>query len=651
MGTRRQLVALCTSRVYDPQIQGFIETLNEKLRKKSASLLVFTINSDIYWNESAIPAETYVYDLIPYEVLSCVVLMDEKIKSHTISKKILTRSKEHNVPVVVVDGEYEDTIQLSFDYGAGFEQIVRHVIEDHHVTHPHMMAGLPNNVFSDERIKIFKKICLKNDIPFDDSMVSYGDFWADPTIEATKRLLERKTLPDAVICANDIMAINVTAVLMEAGIQVPEQVIVTGFDGYEQIFYSTPKISSVSCDSQLLAEATGDTVIKILGGDTCTHRKILPKMIPNESCGCPSMIWQAHTLLSSFNNSFYRHQEDVRILYDISTAMETSLTPYEMASKIHQHKTKHHLTVVDRHCFDTEQNYFLIPEEELAPRDLHMINDADYAEEHRFEHLPLPDELFYEPTPNMKESVLSGSYRDRILELTKTGFPLIFNALDYMNRPFGFACYYFQDYAITDYSRSASITNALNMGIGGYVNLQYQRLLLEKMDAMYKHDALTGLFNRLGFNKAYEEVSSLPENQGKKVTLIMSDLDGLKYINDTFGHADGDRAIKAVADALMDSCPEDALSARFGGDELFSVIIGDCDPEEIIRDIDDNLRIFNRCVDLPYTIATSTGAYTTVLNDRYEVLKALKLADEKMYAVKNEKRARGDYITRQTPKA
>jgi len=58
MGTRRQLVALCTSRVYDPQIQGFIETLNEKLRKKSASLLVFTINSDIYWNERAIPAET-----------------------------------------------------------------------------------------------------------------------------------------------------------------------------------------------------------------------------------------------------------------------------------------------------------------------------------------------------------------------------------------------------------------------------------------------------------------------------------------------------------------------------------------------------------------------------------------------------------------
>jgi diguanylate cyclase (GGDEF)-like protein len=357
------------------------------------------------------------------------------------------------------------------------------------------------------------------------------------------------------------------------------------------------------------------------------------------------MIWQAHTLLSSFNNSFYRHQEDIRILYDISTAMETSLTPYEMASKIHQHKTKHHLTVVDRNCFDTEQNYFLIPNEKLPPRDLHLINDADYAEEHRFEHLPLPDEVFFDSTRNPKESVLSGGYRNRILELTEQEYPLIFNALDYMNRPFGFACYYFPAYAITDYSRSASITNALNMGVGGYVNLQYQRLLLEKMDSMYRHDALTGLYNRLGFGKAYEEIYGDDGNQGKPVTLIMSDLDGLKYINDTFGHADGDRAIAAVADALVRACPKNALAARFGGDELFAVVIGDCDPTNIIGKIDMYLQDFNQSVDLPYVVATSSGAYTTTMNESYQVLKALKLADEKMYAVKNAKRARGEYIT------
>ena len=100
------------------------------------------------------------------------------------------------------------------------------------------------------------------------------------------------------------------------------------------------------------------------------------------------------TLMARFNNSFYRHLDDARILYDITSDMVTSLTPYQMAASIHHHKTKTHLCIVDKKCFDPEQNYFLIPDLDKIPKDLHIINDADYAEEHRFEKLPLPDELF-----------------------------------------------------------------------------------------------------------------------------------------------------------------------------------------------------------------------------------------------------------------
>jgi diguanylate cyclase (GGDEF)-like protein len=118
----------------------------------------------------------------------------------------------------------------------------------------------------------------------------------------------------------------------------------------------------------------------------------------------------------------------------------------------------------------------------------------------------------------------------------------------------------------------------------------------------------------------------------------MSDLDGLKYINDNFGHADGDHSIAKVADALKEAVPENALSARFGGDELFSVIIGECDVDAIVEKIDGILADFNKTSNLPYTVTTSSGAYTTELTPDYEVLKALKVADEKMYTVKNHKR-------------
>ena len=635
----KRLIALCTSRIYDSAINGFIKNMNEKLVRENCALLVFAISSDIYWDEDLRPAEAYVFDLLPYEDLDCIIIMDEKIKSKTVSEKIISHAKEYNVPVIIVDGHYDGTICINFDYEKGFEKIVRHMIEHHHVKNPHMMAGIRNNYFSDQRIAIFKKVLEENNIPFDDSRVSYGDFWADPTIEATHELLKRSNLPDAIICANDIMALNVCGVLKSARISIPKDILVSGFDGYDEIFFATPKITSVSCDIVLLSDAAADAAISILNGEEVTDNYIVPFLMPNESCGCPSHSWHAQTILSSFNNSFYRHQEDMRILYDIASNMETSLTPWDMAAAIHNHKTKNHLCVVDRKIFDPERNYFVIPEEESGKKDLHLINDADYAEEHRFTgRFPLSEDLFFDETVNDKENVMSGNYRNRMIELLDTGYPLIFNALDYMNKPMGFNCYYFKDYMITNYSKATNVTTALSMGIGGFVNMQYQRYLLDKMDSMYNHDALTGLYNRIGFTIAFGKIAS--ENKGKPVTVIMSDLDGLKYINDTFGHAEGDRAISTVASALMSAVPTNALSARFGGDELFSVIIGECDSDTIMKRIDKLLDDYNAGSNLKYKVLTSSGAFSTTLSDSFDIQSAIKVADKEMYQVKDAKRVR-----------
>ena len=176
----RKLIALCTSRIYDPQIHGYIVRLNELLKAKDFSLLIFAINSDIYWEEDRQAAEKYVFNLIPYDFVDAVIIMDEKIKSHKIAHKIIDASNFHNVPVIISDGRYENASCINFDYEAGFEKVVRHVIEYHHVKKPHMMAGQPDNDFSNRRIEVFKKVLKENEIEFDDSMISYGYFWADP---------------------------------------------------------------------------------------------------------------------------------------------------------------------------------------------------------------------------------------------------------------------------------------------------------------------------------------------------------------------------------------------------------------------------------------------------------------------------------------
>ena len=625
----KKLIALCTSRVYEPQIHSYIEKLNERLRAENYSMLIFAINSDIYWEEDRQATEKYVFDLIPYNYIDCVIIMDEKIKSHKIASKIIKCAATHNVPVVVSDGHYDNVSCINFDYEKGFEQVVRHVIEYHHVKKPHMMAGQPDNEFSNRRIDVFKKVIAENGITFDESMVSYGYFWADPCRIAMNKLLERDELPEAIICANDAMAITVSEMLTEQGTKVPDNVIVTGFDGYDEIYFTSPKITSASCDIILLADATADAVFDAINRSAPKNHYITPEFMPNESCGCPEYSEFHQSMRDLFNESFARHNDDNRVLQQVTASMQSSQTPGELVSHLDCYKTDNLVCVIDRNCFNADNNYFTDEDIDKLPKEFILIYDSEHPENFK------PDTFVIPEIPEgHSEDVLSLPFRDRILELTDSGYPLIFNALDFMSRPFGFTCYFFDNYFISNYTNTMNATNAISTGIGGYVNIQYQMTLLNKMDEMYRHDALTGLYNRIGFQNKFKKQCKRPEYWNHKVTVIMSDLDGLKYINDTFGHGEGDNAIAAVAKALEHATPDNAIAVRFGGDELFSVVFGECDTELIVKKITDYLEEYNENSGKPYVVSTSCGCMSTVLDDHFSITQALKDADDKMYIIK-----------------
>lgn len=628
----KRLVALCASRVYDPQIHGYIVRLNERLKAEGYSLLIFTINSDIYWEEDRQATEKYVFDLIPYKYLDAVIIMDEKIKSHKIARKIISESSKYDLPVVVADGRYNGVSCINYDYEAGFEKVVRHVIEHHKVKRPHIMAGHVGNEFSDRRIGVFKKVLAENGIAYDDSMVSHGDFWADPCRIATRALLARDVLPDAVICANDVMAITVSEMFTEAGIRVPQDVIITGFDGYDEIYFTSPKITTASCDILVLADVTADIVFRSIDTGEIYNEMIEPTFVVNESCGCSEHTEHPVILRDWFKESFARHNDDNRVLQVIASSMQMSANPGELVSHLESYKTDNILAVIDRKCFEEDNNYFTDEEKADAAKEFILIYDSDHASQYK--------EGFWDVSDSVEkhtEDVLTYAIRDRILELTEDGYPLIFNALDFMNRPFGFVCFYFRDYLISNYTNTMGVTNALSIGVGGYVNIRYQRVLLHKMDEMYRHDPLTGLFNRVGFLNEFKKLRRKPAHYNKPVTVIMSDLDGLKFINDNYGHADGDGSIVAVANALYSSIPSNSLSTRFGGDEVFSVVFGECDPEAITKAVDEYLVEFNKKSGKPYTVATSCGYMTAVLDDDFDIAQAIKVADEMMYKVKNAK--------------
>ncbi len=95
-----------------------------------------------------------------------------------------------------------------------------------------------------------------------------------------------------------------------------------------------------------------------------------------------------------------------------------------------------------------------------------------------------------------------------------------------------------------------------------------QYMLQTELSNLALTDELTGLYNRRGFMALAERQLKLGRRSGRGMLLFVMDVDGLKQINDSFGHFEGDRALKRTADALEETFRDSDVVARLGGDEF-----------------------------------------------------------------------------------
>lgn len=101
-------------------------------------------------------------------------------------------------------------------------------------------------------------------------------------------------------------------------------------------------------------------------------------------------------------------------------------------------------------------------------------------------------------------------------------------------------------------------------------------MMMEKEQIEYErdHDQLTGLLNRRAFYRIMKNLFWQGKSVLKIAALVMIDLDGLKHINDTYGHEFGDKYIQSAADTFMDSVPDGTVVSRPGGDEFYILFYG-----------------------------------------------------------------------------
>lgn len=154
-------------------------------------------------------------------------------------------------------------------------------------------------------------------------------------------------------------------------------------------------------------------------------------------------------------------------------------------------------------------------------------------------------------------------------------------------------------------------------------------------------DDLTRISNRRGFISLAKYVLDLCHRQHIPATLAFLDLDKLKEINDTYGHAEGDRALKIVADQMCQSFRASDLFARLGGDEFVVLMTGADEPRVAESLARFQLALDQRCAQLklPYALQFSYGQtrYDPLLHQSIE--DALHIADTAMYQDKVSRRS------------
>jgi diguanylate cyclase (GGDEF)-like protein/PAS domain S-box-containing protein len=152
-------------------------------------------------------------------------------------------------------------------------------------------------------------------------------------------------------------------------------------------------------------------------------------------------------------------------------------------------------------------------------------------------------------------------------------------------------------------------------------------------------DELTGLYNRRGFQTLGDQHLKSARRTGQPLVLIFADMDGLKEINDTLGHDDGDVALRRVAEVFRASVRESDVVARMGGDE-FAVLASDVQGDggrTITNRLEEKLTEYNTSGSLGYTLSVSFGVVYLPADRVMTIDEALVQADEAMYADKKKK--------------
>jgi signal transduction histidine kinase/DNA-binding LacI/PurR family transcriptional regulator/AraC-like DNA-binding protein len=218
------------------------------------------------------------------------LLIWSNILSHTLDQPGLEAFCRRYAPLPLISmGMVLPSIpSLKLDMRAGMRRLLAHLIEAHGCRRIAFVRGSEASQDAGDRYQAYCDTLSHSGLPLEAQLIVPGDFRRSSGQAAIEELLDRRGARfDALVCANDNMAIGALQALQARGWRVPQDVIVTGFDDIEETRAVSPTLTTVRCPWRRLGRDSLDLMLARLAGEPLAEQILLPtELVCRQSCGC-----------------------------------------------------------------------------------------------------------------------------------------------------------------------------------------------------------------------------------------------------------------------------------------------------------------------------------------------------------------------------
>ena len=614
-----KLVAVCLTKIQDEVTYEFIDALYQTVKGSDYRLLLFNSFSDLYHQNVYDEGAKSIYQLLNYDLVDAVIIKADTINDHQVIRDLIARAKERQIPVILLNMKAEGCYSIVPSYENVFSQLIEHVIKVHHKRKLYFLSGSMGESNSMLREKIFRETLRDCGIDPQTAKVAYGEYWYGPAERAVENWIQSGDLPEAIICANDAMAVAACKVLKRHQIRVPEDMIVTGFDGVPSYQFHRPALSTCTRTSSVLAGKCREMLTNILEKNKPPYRDIEEYTLTiQESCGCRKQSHPDYQLcadrLCVSRWDTQRHEEF--ILSQVERVVET----------------------IDMGIIGNKLNSFILPDSMVA------LN-SDFLAATRSNVKPDPGRPFAEEmiVISSLDSNLdrhryalykSAEMYPHLEEAVSEDAMFLFQSIYVENNVCGYYIVKSKE-LLTDASKIHRVSKVMNLAFSLIISRMQQDHMSHSLEEMQYHDPVTGVLNLKGLVKRINEL--YPIWKERAIAVSVYNIPKYQFIYENYGLKDVEETVQLTADALRMANPQDTVTARIS-DDSFCIINEAEDQGAAGLIINDSVRAFyrfiesfNKTQDKEYFVEVNCGCTTAAAGWNNAMKTYIKVAMGELY--------------------